>query len=211
MKKGRLIEITGIDGCGKSTQSRLITEYLNTKNIPTLLIESGTSSLVGKVIQKLNARDIKVSSSTRALIYAVDYSCLLPEKIIPNLNNGVNVIMDRYLYSSIAYNSSLGFNIRWTKNLYDFAIWPDLVVWIDTKPEVCYQRILKERKKLSIYEVGIGETIDKKAFVEFQNKVREVFISLAKENKDIIKVVNGNDSLEKVYSAVKEIIVSKIK
>jgi len=209
MKRGKLIEITGIDGCGKTTQSKLLNNYFITKGIPSMLIESGSSSLVGGIIKRINSEDILVAPFTRALIYAVDYSCLLSEKIIPALKEGIIVIMDRYLYSSIAYNTALGCDMKWSETLYSFAIWPDIVIWIDTNPEVCYERIMKERGKFSVYEVGLGSGKNRENFLVFQNKVRSVYLQLAQQNKDI-KVINGNGSVDKVHLIIKRIIMKEI-
>jgi dTMP kinase len=209
MKRGKLIEITGIDGCGKTTQTRLLNNYLNSKGLHSIAIKSGSSSLVGEIINKINTEDIVVTPLTRALIYAVDYSCLLSEEILPKLKEGTNIIMDRYLYSSLVYNTALGLDIEWSKSLYSHFIWPDLVIWIDTDPGICYERIIKGRRKLSVYEVGLRSNINKKEFLIFQNKIRNLYVHFAQQNKNFI-VINGNRSIDEVHLAIKEVIVEKI-
>lgn len=147
------IVFEGLDGSGTTTQSNLLEKKYNINKIPCLNSCEPTRGFIGKAIREVLSGDIKVASGTIAKLFVSDRHEHLynPENgIISRCNAGDRVISDRYLFSSLAYQSlEYGFNKVLELNS-TFPL-PEHLFFLDVPPAICQQR-LSSRDHLEIYE-----------------------------------------------------------
>ena len=92
---------------------------------------------------------------TLSLFYAADFADQLENKIIPALEAGYIVLADRYIYTLIARNNVRGIERRWSRSLFGFTIVPDLIFYLDVKPEELVHRVFQKNSILDYYESGM--------------------------------------------------------
>jgi dTMP kinase len=167
--KGVFICIEGLDGCGKTTQAKLLVKKLK-KHYDALCTAEPSRGNIGKFIKKncLNAEK-RGSVLVEALLFAADRVDHVQNEISPALSKGRVVVSDRYLYSSYAYQGAAGLELEWIEKLNKHAIRPDLAIFIDVKPETVVQRL---KRKKSVMED-----------LETQKKVREVYLKYVQKNQ----------------------------
>src|SRR3954466_15641324 len=139
---GKLIVIEGTDGVGRSTQAYMLKEWLEVQGYP--VIETGwtRSKLVGQAIT-----DAKMGHSlhrlTYCLMYATDLADRLEYQILPALRSGFVVLADRYIYPAIARGISRGAEHDWLRDLFSFAVAPDLVFYLRLAVQDLVPRVLE--------------------------------------------------------------------
>lgn len=146
MKKGFLISFEGTDGCGKSTQIRLLSEYLGKKGYDVVISREPGGCRVGEKIRKilLNAENIEISPMCELFLYEAARAQHMHEVIEPALKNGKIVILDRFIDSTIAYQGfgrQMGEDCVATFN--DYAIggrYPDLTLMLQLSPDLAFKR-----------------------------------------------------------------------
>jgi dTMP kinase len=180
--KGFFICVEGLDGCGKTTQAKLLVDRLEVEYNAVYTAEPSQGN-VGQFIKEY-CLDVEQrgSSAVEALLFAADRSEHVEKEIMPALNRGELVISDRYLYSSLAYQGAAGVDLNWIRQINKHAMKPDLAVFIDVHPETVVQR-LKPRK-------SVMENL------ETQRRVREVYMRFIESGE--LTLVDGNASKEKV-------------
>lgn len=189
MKKGVLIAIEGIDGAGKSVIASELVKFLTDLGYEALLLKEPTDSIYG---QKITSFKERLPAEEELKLFLLDREIDVRERILPALREGKVVVMDRYYYSNIAYQSARGIEPDRIRELNEkFAPKPDLVIILDLSPESALKRI-KTRGKLTAFEN-----------VEYLEKVRENFLKLVDENA---VVVNAEKPLEEVKKEVFTII-----
>lgn len=196
--KGRLIVIEGPDASGRSTQIDLISEKLEANGHAVLTTGLRRSELVSKGIGEAK-RDYNLGRKTLALFYAADFADQFEYKIIPALQAGYIVLSDRYVYTPIARNVVRGLSRNWSHNLYGFAIKPDLVFYIDVKPEILIHRVFQKNTSLDYYESGadIGISNDMfQSFLLYQQMISKEF-RLMQEKYGLIPI-DGNRSVSEI-------------
>lgn len=161
--KSQFITFEGIDGCGKSTQARLLHERLKFLGVPIMLTKEPTDDVIGKVIRSnfLSGNE-KCSSNALQMLFAADrYEHINADNgILANLNEGISVICDRYYLSSMAYgldpvNPYWGCLYPILKQIHGYVnslLKPDLVIYINIDPEIAYQRINSRAGDKEIFE-----------------------------------------------------------
>ncbi len=194
MRKGILIVIEGLDGAGKTTIAKWLVDLFNNAGYNALYTYEPTDSLFVKALKSYN--DFR-SAELDALVYAADRLVHLRSKVLPALEEGTIVVMDRYYFSSVAYQGAQGAPIEWVFELNKYARKPDLAIYIDVKPEVGLMRL---SKKESLSRFPEYEKI------ELLRKVREIYLELV--NRGLLVLVDGSRELDTVKSKVLEIIYS---
>src|SRR6202045_5442778 len=121
---GKLIVIEGTDGVGRSTQIRLLKEWLEQQGHAVLDTGLTRSGLVGKGIKRAKEGHT-LGRITLTLFYGTDFSDRLEHEIVPALRAGFVVLTDRYIYSLMARAIVRGADPRWIRNVYGFALKPD--------------------------------------------------------------------------------------
>ncbi len=194
------IVIEGLDGAGGSTQTDLLKKYFEKKRIPHIFIKSPNyETETGKLIKSYLNNKLKLKPEQAFILFATDVL-----ESIPIIKKGLEekkiVIADRYITSTIAYQTANGFSFESALNfvkLHDFPE-PNAIIFIDIKPETSMKRKRKEHGKLDRHEKNL----------KFLKKVREFYQKEIKENilgkwfvingekdkkdvnKDILKIIN---------------------
>ena len=197
LKKGIFVTFEGIDGCGKTTQINLLNDYLKSKNYETFLtLEPGGSDIGKNLRQILLHHEGFVDDTCELLLYLADRSQHVETIIKKNIEEGKIVLCDRYTDSTVAYQGyARGQNIENIKLLNSIAtkgLKPDITFLFDIDVELAQQRIGKNKDRLE------SESL------EFHKKVKDGYLALAQENKDRIKVINSNQTIEEIFEIVKE-------
>ena len=197
--KGIFISFEGIDGCGKSTQVKLLLDRLSSEGYATKLVREPGGTDISEKIRKilLNKDHNNMSSRAEALLMTASRAQLTKEEIIPALKNGVCVIADRFKDSTLAYQGGgRGLDHDLLIGLNDFATYdidPDLTIFLDIKAKNAFSRS-KSQNADRIESVG----------VEFQEKVREEYLKIANRFDDRFLIINGQDSISLIHSTIWE-------
>ncbi|MGQ9630091.1 MAG: dTMP kinase [bacterium] len=180
--KGKLIVVEGVDGSGKTTQLRLLQNWMESQGHAVYYTRRRTSKLVAKAIEKAKGAKT-LSSITYSLIHAADFADRLVNNIIPSLQAGIHVLADRYIYTSFARDVVRGNDREWVRELYSFAVEPDMTVYFQVPVEVSLERI-STYKDLDFYDagmdIGLSRELDE-SFRLFQGKVIEEYNKMADE------------------------------
>ncbi len=188
------IVIDGTDGVGKTTQAQLLADYLrNTKNLDTIVFSEPTNeSAWGRKIKEAISTGKRLSPEDEAKCFIEDRRYDVVERIKPALKQGKTVVLDRYYYSTIAYQSARGLSAQ---QLYadhlPFIIEPDVAIILHCEIDIAMQR-LQSRGTLDIMEQK-----------EYQRKVDEIFRSFDSDN---IYHLEASADIETVRAKIVEIV-----
>jgi len=201
---GKLIIVEGIDGSGKSTQIALLHKWLQSEGKSVYFTEWNSSSLV-KSTTKFAKNEKMFTPTTFSLLQATDFAERWENNILPMLKAGVIVLADRYSYTAYARDVARGVNREWVRNLYSFAIKPDLAFYFQVPLEVAVDRIMAGRAKLKYYEAGMDLGLsDNKltSFRLFQQRIINEYESMINEFGFI--VVDGNQSIKQQQKMIRD-------
>jgi dTMP kinase len=207
---GKLIVVEGLDGSGKSTQAHLLRRWLEMGGYRVYFTEWNSSPLV-KNVTKRGKKDQLLTPTTFSIIHATDFADRFERQILPMLHAGYIVLADRYIYTAFARDAVRGVDPEWVRNLYNFAIKPDLTFFFNVPLEVALGRILDGRPKLKYYEAGMdmGYSDDiYQSFRIFQGHVYEQYIKMAKEYGFI--VLDASRSPEEEQKEIRSIVQKRI-
>ena len=195
--KSFFISFEGIDGCGKSTQVKLLMKKLYDQRIKAILVREPGSSKIAEDIRSilLDNKNSDMSSQTEALLMTASRAQLTREVIIPKLEDGYVIVADRFQDSTIAYQGGgRGLDVSFLSNLNLFAtekLVPDLTFYLDITVEEGYRRVNKK----------IFDRIEN-AGKHFQSRVRSEYLKLVEKEPNRVILVDGNDSVEKIHSII---------
>ena len=193
-KRGFFVVIEGLDGCGKTTQAKLLARRLKSSH-SALYTAEPSSGKIGKFIRKhcLQA-ERRWPSAVEALLFAADRFEHVENEIVPSLGEGKLVVSDRYLYSSLAYQGAAGLDLSWILSLNRHAVLPDLAIFIDVAAETVVHRLKDERSVMENLET--------------LRKVRGVYLRLVKKG-DLV-MVDGNGSEQEVAASILQLVLSRL-
>ena len=183
--KGKLIVIEGMDGSGKSTCAKNLAEKLNSINIKTIYTFEPTHSHYGaKLREGMLSEDL--DAEEELLLFVKDRKEHIEYMIKPALEEGYFIILDRYFYSSIAYQGAKGIDINRIINMHkDFIVKPDIVFIFHLPIDIALNRIISKR--------GIADRFENETYLKKVDKIfhsfNEPFIYHIDTNKDI-KIIN---------------------
>lgn len=191
---GVLICSEGIDGSGKSTQIELLDSYLKSKGVDTVLTQWNSSELIAKTTKKAKKKNL-LSARTFSLLHALDFADRLERTIKPALKAGFVVLADRYVYTAFARDVARGVDSQWVRNMYGFAIKPDLTFYFNVNPKESLERICSNRQP-KFYEAGMDMKLSNnpyKSYILFQNRIVEQYKDMISEY-DLVEI----DALESI-------------
>jgi len=200
MKKGLFITFEGADGCGKTTQIKLLQEYLQYRGYEVILTrEPGCAGLGQKIRDLLLNYDGEVSPVCESFLFLADRAQNVDVIVKRNVDLGRIVISDRHTDSSLAYQ---GYGreldverIDMLNNIATSGLKPDLTFVFDIDVETSMERIGKEKDRM--------ESSGK----EFFERVRQGYLKIAQKEPNRIKVINAVDSIENIHSKVVNLFV----
>jgi len=195
-EKGLFICIEGLDGCGKTTQTKLLVRRVKRAGHDAVYTAEPSRGKIGRCIKKYCLHSEKrVPSVVEALLFAADRFEHVENEIIPALNAGKIVVSDRYVYSSLAYQGAAGLDLKWIEMINGHALRPDLAIFVDVDPEVVVQRL---KPKKSVMEN-----------LETQRRVREVYVKFI-EMRKLVKI-DGNRSKKEVADDILKVVLRFLK
>lgn len=199
MSKGLFITFEGGDGCGKTTQIKLLDEYLRSKGYQTLLTrEPGSKGLGIKLREILLNYDGEVSPRAESFLFLADRAQHVDCIIKPALKNGVIVLCDRHTDSTVAYQGyGRGLDLEQIHNLNSIAtngLKPDLTIVLDVDVETSQKRVGAEKDRME------------SAGIEFFERVRKGFLEIAKQEPERVKVVDSTQTIEEIHKQILELV-----
>src|SRR5437764_10371867 len=203
---GKLLVVEGIDGSGKTTQLGLLAKWLMAEGHRVFVTEWNSSALV-KAATKTGKKKNALTPMTFSLLHATDFADRLLYSIIPPLKAGMIVLADRYAYTAFARDATRGVDRRWVRELYSFAVRPDLVLYFRVPIDVSLDRLLARRVKLKFYEAGmdLGWSVNPaESFRLFQGKVLTEYDRLVEEVG--LVVVDAAGSITEQQRVVRSLI-----
>jgi len=189
---GSFIVIEGIDGAGKTIQSKLLQKKLIKKGFKAIYTSEPSKGFIGKFLRRVSFKGVKLNPEVETLLFAADRFQHINFEVIPNLNEGKIVICDRYFYASLAYQGAQGVDLNWIKTVNNFVIKPDLGIYLDVPVEVGLSRIAKRKK--AVFEES-----------KLEEKVREIYLKLVKENELIL--IDGNKPIKDVNKEIFNLVL----
>tara|TARA_X000000950_G_scaffold43306_1_gene48638 strand:+ start:2632 stop:3276 length:645 start_codon:yes stop_codon:yes gene_type:complete len=201
--KGLFISFEGVDGCGKSTQVKLLRDKIGSEGRKVELVREPGGLKISEEIRKilLNPENSAMNFETEALLMIASRAQLTEEVIRPLLVKGFFVIADRFSDSTLAYQGGgrkLDLNIL--KKINSFAtknLVPDITFLIDIKPEDAMMRS------------GLASTDRiEGAGIDLQKDVQKTYLSLAKEFSNRFIILDGYDSISSIHSIIWDKIIN---
>lgn len=180
--EGTLICAEGIDGSGKSTQIELLRDWLKAKKIDVIHTDWNSSELICKTTKMAKKKNL-LSPRTYSLLHAVDFADRFEQIIKPALKAGFVVLADRYVYTAFARDVARGVDTNWVRNLYSFAVKPDLTLFYNVSAQTSLERICANRAP-KFYEAGMDLKISKdpyQSYKVFQSCVNKQYEAMVKE------------------------------
>jgi dTMP kinase len=186
LNNGKFITFEGIDGCGKSTQARLLLEHMNNSGVETILVREPGGTNISESIREIllhSSSSGQMGDRTESLLMTASRAQLTQEVIIPNMDQGKFVIADRYSDSTLAYQGGgRNLDIEWLielNNYATFTLLPDITFFVDIRPEEALRRLDNDKDRIE------GEGI------EFQTRVRKTYHELAERFNDRYVILDG--------------------
>ena len=196
--KGRLIVIEGPDASGRSTQISMITSKLEADGHAVLNTGLRRSELISEGILEAK-RNFVLGKRTLSLFYAADFADQLENKIIPALRSGYIVLADRYIYTLMSRDAVRGISMKWSHNLFGFAMKPHLVFYLDVDPNELVHRVFQKKSSLDYYESGADLGLSDnmlESFLIYQGTLAKQFRRMQKKYN--LVPINANKSILEV-------------
>jgi len=192
----KFITFEGIDGCGKSTQAKLLLEYMNKSVVETILVREPGGTNISESIREilLHSSSGQMGDRTESLLMTASRAQLTQEVIIPNMEQGKFVIADRYSDSTLAYQGGgRNLDIEWLielNNYATFTLLPDITFFVDIRSEEALRRLDSNKDRIE------GEGI------EFQARVRKTYHELAERFNDRYVILDGYGKIDDIHQKV---------
>jgi dTMP kinase len=179
---GKLIVIEGTDGCGRSTQAVMLKQWLEVQGYGVMETGWTRSKLVGQAITDAK-QGHSLNRLTYCMMYATDLADRMEYQIIPALRSGFIVLADRYVSTAIARGIVRGADKQWLRDLYGYAVVPDLVFYLKIGVNNLVPRVL-QAGKMNYWESGMdmnyGDDLYD-SFMAYQGALIEQFDLMAEE------------------------------
>lgn len=203
---GKLIVVEGIDGSGKSTQIDLLFKWLQTQRRAVYFSEWNSSMLVKSTTKRAKKRKL-FTPTTFSLLQCTDFADRWENRILPMLKAGVIVLADRYAFTAFARDVARGVDPEWVRNLYDFAMQPDISLYFRIPLGVAVERITTARSKIKYYEAGMDLNLSEsrvESFRLFQKRILNEYDNMIDEFN--LTAIDGNLTVQKQQRFVRGIV-----
>lgn len=205
--KGKLIVVEGIDGSGKSTQLSLLSQWLRSQGYAVAFSEWNSSPLVRETTRRGKRKEM-FTPTTFSLLHATDFADRTERYILPMMKAGAIVCADRYAYTAFARDVARGVSRRWVRNLYNFAIRPNLAFYFRVPLEVAVGRILGGRTAIKHYEAGMDLRLSRnveESFRVFQGRILDEYETMADEVG--FQIIDATLSIEEQQKQMRDIFL----
>jgi len=207
---GKLIIVEGIDGSGKSTQIDLTCKWLQTQGRSVYFSEWNSSALVKSTTKRAKKHKL-FTPTTFSLLQCTDFADRWENGILPMLKAGVIVLADRYAFTAFGRDVARGVNREWVRNLYSFAIQPDIALYFRVPLDIAIERITTARSELKYYEAGMDLNLAENpidSFKLFQERILNEYDSMVNEFN--LTVIDANLSVQAQQRLVREIVKQEL-
>jgi dTMP kinase len=204
---GRLVVVEGIDGSGKSTQLSLLSQWLRSQGYAVAFSEWNSSPLVRETTRRGKKKEM-FTPTTFSLIHATDFADRMESYILPLVKAGAVVCADRYAYTAFARDVARGVSRRWVRNIYRFALRPDLRFYFRVPLDVALQRILGGRNAIKYYEAGMDLGLSRsveESFRIFQGRILDEYEAMTDEMG--FQVIDATQSIEEQQRQMRRILM----
>lgn len=188
--RGLFIVIEGLDGSGATTQVRLLVDYLRLRGVEAYATKEPTDNVIGGLLRGALSGVYQLPSSVIQLLFSADRGHHLEKFIKPILNNGAWVVSDRYMWSTVAFGG-VDLDREWLLTLQKYFPLPDATFLLKVNPEVCIERIKRDRHDFELYE----------ELAKLKN-VWKNYEWLAKKFKNQVTVIDGGRGESEVFSDI---------
>ena len=208
--RGKLIVVEGIDGSGKSTQISLLSQWLRSRGFAVAFSEWNSSPLVHETTRRGKKKEM-FTPTTFSLIHATDFADRTERYILPLIRAGAIVCADRYAYTAFARDVARGVDPKWVRNLYSFALRPNLAFYFRTPLDVALSRILGGRDALKYYEAGMDLKLSRDvedSFRVFQGRILAEYEAMSEEMG--FHVIDATQSIEDQQRQMRAVVLREI-
>jgi dTMP kinase len=197
--QGKFIVLDGPDGCGKSTQTKLLVQWLEEQGVMISSFRDPGDTAIGEKIREilLNPEHLAMSTKTEVMLYMAARVQLWTEKIFPALRENHCVVLDRWLSSTCAYQGFAGgFGMEKVIKIATDClerVWPDFTIILDVDLPTASQRLNRQLDRMEAKGDG------------YHKKVREGFLKLVEEQENFL-VVDATSDIQVVHKKVLKLI-----
>jgi dTMP kinase len=197
---GKFIVFEGLDGSGQSTQVSLMKEYLENKGFKVFMTKEPTkTSSAAQEIRDILDKKKEISAENLQKLFIKDRKEHLEKEILPALERGEMVVCDRYFFSTFAFGTAAGLDLKWLIQLNNDFLMPDAIFLLKVKPETCLNRITARGTEKTLFEVK-----------EKMYKIWAVFEKLVSMFNNVF-LIDGEKSIQEVFEDSKKVIFNKFK
>ena len=183
-----LINLEGIDGCGKSTQSQFLIEEFAKNNEKTILLKEPTNGIYGEKLWEMLRGKREATTEEILELFVLDRKEHVNEKIKPALEQGKIILMDRYYYSTMAYQAAAGIDVSRIRKDNEFAPKPDIVLIFDLPADLAMKRVRGH---------SVADIFEKEEHME---KVRKAYLNL--EEDPLVRIIDATRTPEEIFDEV---------
>jgi dTMP kinase len=207
VKLGRFISFEGIEGCGKTTQINILSDYLTQRSIAHSVTREPGGTGVGEGIRKilLHSETIHLTAAAELLLFFASRSQNIEEKIKPARSRGEMVICDRFYHASMAYQGfGRGIPLDFIEKMTDLVCGdqrPETTILLDIEPELGLSRA-RARNHQRTEDEGRFEMED----VRFYTKIRDGYLELAKRDPGRIRVIAADRIIEEIHHDILQVL-----
>ena len=194
---GKFITFEGSEGCGKSTQSKLLLDHLKSKGLSAKLIREPGGVAISEKVRAilLDKSNTAMNKECETLLYMASRAQLVEEVIIPELTKGTVLLCDRFLDSTLAYQGyGCGVDVKTIRMIGSFAtkgVGPDLTFFLDLDTEEGLRRHGRERDRIELRSL------------EYHSKVRQGYREIAEKEPGRVVMIDGRKPREEIFEIVK--------
>lgn len=202
-KAGLFVTMEGIEGCGKSTQARLLSAHLQARSIECILTREPGGTRIGDLVRGilLDPKHADMSPRGELLLYAAARAQHVDSIIRPALQEGKVVVCDRYTDSTVAYQGyGLGIDVEIVKSINTIAtdrLFPHLTFVFDLEPELGLRRKFGDAVTSSLD----ADRIEQRT-LPYHARVRRGYAKIAEEHPERVTVIDAAQSAEAIHQAV---------
>ena len=220
---GKFIVFDGPDGSGKSTQIKLLADYLEEYNIPVVDTQDPGGTKIGDQIRRLLKYDAKgkMDAATETFLFMASRAQLVNEVVKPSKESGKVVLCDRYITATCAYQGAAGYATGKIIELGKYAVgdcWPELTVILDIDPDKGRERTGHQKKQRTkndhkdahqgfLFENVSVDRFDSRT-LDYHRKVRKEFLKLSMYYPTKVVFLDvSNGDIEEIHEKIKELII----